>query len=166
MGWTERDYAKWTDEERDRFYGRPSSPGGPRSSRIFRGGAGLAVFASAVVFGLGHFPVRHPILPLLHFTLPGSHSSADATRPVGTISLPATAAFGSRLAFHGTAPPGNGPVTVEGSYDGGETWQTLSSVGSVDGGYAAEITLNERGTLQIRIRLADGSEAFGSLVVS
>ena len=166
MGWTERDYAKWSDEERDRFYGQGPGGGDPRSSGVvFRSGVGSAILASAVLFGLGHFPAGHPILPLPHFSLPGSHST-PAIRPAGTIRLPATATLGSTLTFHGTAPPGNAPVTVEGSYDGGQTWQTLSNVGSANGSYAAEIALNGRGTLQIRIRFADGSEAVGALVVS
>jgi hypothetical protein len=166
MAWTDRDYAKWTDEERDRFYGQGSVGARRSPGVVLRRGVGWAIIASAVLFGLGHFPSGHPILPVPHFSLRGSHSSTASTRPVGPISMPSTAALGSTFTFRGTAPPGNGPVAVEGSYDGGQTWRTLSTVSSANGSYAAEITLRERGTLQIRIRFADGSEAVGSLVVS
>jgi hypothetical protein len=183
MGWRDRDYAKWTDEERRRFYGpgdsgyrvaRSSYATGPNQSRLFGSrvgmapGALLAVIVSLLVtLALGQLPRSHPLIPALHFTLPGLSSAASpgVIRPTGTINTPSSAAVGSTLTFHGTAPPGNGPVTIEGSYDGGQTWQTLSSVGSANGSYAAQITLNQRGILQIRILFADGSHASGSINV-
>src|SRR5690348_14007542 len=122
MGWAERDYAKWTDEERERFYGGGTATATTTGGHIFRRGVGPAILASGVLFALGHFPVGHPILPFLHFRLPASHSSPSAIRPTGTINTPTTATLGSTLSFHGTAPPGNGPVTIQGSYDGGRTW--------------------------------------------
>lgn len=79
--------------------------------------------------------------------------------------MPGTAAVGSTLTFHGAAPSGSRPVTVAGSYDGGQTWQTLSSAGSRNGTYAAQVTLREQGLLQIRIVFADGSTAAGSVRV-
>lgn len=179
MGWRDRDYAKWTDEERRRFYGSGSphagsSPldgyGSPRPATrtgLFRPGVGAAILVSVAVFALGHVPRSHPLVPLLHFRMPGLNSaSAPAViRPTGTINTPGTASVGSTLTFHGTAPPGNGPVTVEGSYDGGQTWQILSSVNSVGGSYAAEITLRQRGLLQIQILFSDGSKAVGAVNV-
>jgi hypothetical protein len=182
MGWRDRDYAQWTDEERRRFYGsgatsagsRPDVFGGHEGSRrgtggrVFRRGVGPAIFVSGVLLALGRFPTSHPILPSLHFRLPGVGDTATpaSIRPTGTINTPGTATLGSTLTFHGTAPPGNGPVTVEGSYDGGQTWQTLSTVDSVGGSYTAQITLNQRGFLQLRIVFADGSRAVGSVTVS
>jgi len=176
MGWRDRDYAKWTDEERRRFYGSgtgPSTFGGYDGSRratggrVFRRGVGPAILVSGVVLALGHVPSSHPLIPALHFRLPGLGSAAApaAVRPTGTISMGSTAEVGSTLTFHGTAPPGDGRVTIEGSYDGGHTWQTLSSVVSTNGSYAAEIALTQRGLLQIRILFADGSQSVGSLVV-
>lgn len=184
MGWRDRDYAKWTDEERRRFYGSGDSGyQGPRSSyatglgqgRLFGSrvglapGAFLAVIVSLLVtLALGQLPRSHPLIPALHFTLPGLRGAASPgmIRPSGTINTPTTATVGSTLTFHGTAPTGNGPVTVEGSYDGGRTWQTLSSVTSAGGSYSAQITLSQRGQLQIQILFADGSKADGSINVS
>lgn len=179
MGWRDRDYAKWTDEERRRFYGSSGSVrsdtrafddyGAPQhatTNRLFRRGVGPAIFLSAAVFALGHFPTSRPLVPSLGFTLPGfSRTSPGSIRPTGTVNTPSMANVGSTLTFHGTAPSGNAPVAVEGSYDGGQTWQTLSSVGSANGSYAAEVTLTRRGPLDIQIVFSDGSKAVGSLVV-
>jgi hypothetical protein len=183
MGWRDRDYAKWTDEERRRFYGtgdsgygaaRSSYGTGPGQGLLFGSrvgvapGAFLAVIVSLLVtLALGQLPRSHPLIPALHFTLPGLSGAASpgVIRPTGTINTPSTATVGSTLTFHGTAPPSNGPVTVEGSYDGGQTWQTLSSVESANGSYDATITLSQRGQLQIQIVLSDGSKSVGSLVV-
>lgn len=178
MGWRDRDYAKWSDEERLRFYGSGASAGSsqnvlagyegsPRETRnrIFRLGVGPAILISGLLFAAGHFPVGHPILPFLHFTIRAPHSSATRIRATETINTPSTATVGSTLTFHGTAPGGNGPVTVEGSYDGGKTWETLSSVRSANGSYAAAITLDQRGPFQIQIVFSDGSKAVASLVV-
>lgn len=179
MGWRDRDYAKWSDEERRHFYGSGagsagSSPNflpgyeGPRTgsrNRAFRLGVGPAILVSGLLFAAGHVPLGHPILPFLHFTIGAPHSSTTPIGPTETINTPSTATVGSMLTFHGTAPGGNGPVTVEGSFDGGQTWETLSSVRSANGSYAAEITLNQRGPLQIQVVFSDGSKAVASLVV-
>jgi hypothetical protein len=166
MGWSSRDYAQWTDEERERFYGGAAPGASATPSRIFSRGIGPAIIASGLLFALGHYPAGHPILPFLHFTLPASHSSVSPIRPTGTISTPSTATIGSTLTFHGTAQPGNGPVTVEGSYDGGQTWETLTNAASANGSYAARVTLSQRGLLQIRIVFADGSQALGAVSVN
>lgn len=133
---------------------------------LLRRGVGPAIVASGLLFALGHFPTSHPILPSLHFRLPGnSKASRGSVRLTGTINTPSTASVGSTLTFHGTAPSGNGRVTVEGSYDGGQNWQTLSSVGSANGTYTAQVTLSQRGPLQIQIIFSDGSKAVGSIDV-
>ena len=184
MGWRDRDYAKWTDEERRRFYGsgasgyqgpRSSYATGPGQGRLFGSrvglapGASLAVIVSLLVtLALGQLPRSHPLIPALHFTLPGISGAASpgVIRPTGTINTPSTASVGSTLTFHGTAPPGNGPVIIQGSYDGGQTWQTLTSVGSANGAYAAQITLSERGSLQLQIVFSDGSKSVGAVNVA
>src|SRR2546423_548953 len=59
IGWRDREYARWTEEERRRFLGNvgnaaPSRPS--RRARMCAQGAGWAVGASAVVFALGYIP--------------------------------------------------------------------------------------------------------------
>lgn len=89
----------------------------------------------------------------------------ETARPSGTISGPHTATVGSTLSLSGTAPPGDGPVTVEGSYDGGQTWEMLSSVASAQERYTTQIALDRRGQLQLRIVFDDGSSTAGSIMV-
>jgi hypothetical protein len=173
MGWRDRDYAKWTDDERRRFYGSAAGysqlePGPPavRAGRL-RPGVGLAVLVSLFV-ALGQLPFSHPIVPALHFQVPGLSRGAPAgtSTPIATISGPEAAALGSTLNLHGGAPPGNGTVTVEGSYDRGQSWFMLTTVQSTDGTYAASIPLSQRGELQFRVVFADGSSSVGSVLVN
>jgi hypothetical protein len=181
IGWRDREYGKWTDEERRRFVGSADAGarsdqafgtyGGPRRgtrSGLIRPGAGVAILVSGALLALGHFPTGHPILAALHFRLPGlkTSSSPGVVQESGTINTPSTAQVGTTLTFHGPAPPGNGPVTVEGSYDGGQSWQTMSTVTSANGTYSSQITLSQQGLLDIRIVFSDGSHAVGSINVT
>ncbi|HEY2354957.1 MAG TPA: hypothetical protein VGH79_08695 [Gaiellaceae bacterium] len=156
MGWRDRDYAKWTDEERQSFYGSgPTFTGARRSTRVGLGpGVGLAVLVSGAL-ALGQLPLNHPLVPAFQI--------GGRTAPAATLSLPPTAALGSTLSVQGTAA--TGPVTVNGSYDGGRTWIVLSSSQSIDGVYTTEIHLAQQGELSIKIVFADGSTATGSIVV-
>lgn len=76
MGWRERDYARWTDEERRRFLGsttlaRAGSPSTRRaSSGLVAPGVSFAVLASAALLAAGHLPRNHPLIPALNFKLP------------------------------------------------------------------------------------------------
>lgn len=177
MGWQSRDYAKWTDEERQVFLGtataRINQHVPTRKSRTrgglgyVRSGAKLAILVSAALVALGQFPRSHPILPSLHVDLPGSQSASPGTPsgPPGTISLPSTEPVGSTLTLQGTAPRGNGSIAVQGSYDRGQTWETLATVGSADRTYTAHIALTQSGLLEIRVVFPNGSEAVGSTTV-
>jgi hypothetical protein len=155
MGWQDRDYAKWTDHERRRYYGFGSVS--PRRG-LLRPGAGLAVLASLAI-ALGQLPLHHPLVPALHF----GGAIAPRASSVGTISGVSTATVGSHLTLHGSAPAG--AVTVQGSYDGGRTWTTLSSVQSIGGTYTATVQLAQRGDLSLKVIYANGSTATGSVVV-
>jgi hypothetical protein len=172
MGWRDRDYAKWTDEERSRFLGSgatnvsssiPPATYAPRKGGLIRPGAGAAILVAGALFALGRFPTSHPIVPLLHFG--GSTPSVAPMQPTATIDGPSTATLGSTLNLHGSAPAGDGAVTIEGSYDAGQSWLTLATVRSANGGYAAQVPLEQRGILQLRILFADGSQAVGSINV-
>jgi hypothetical protein len=61
MGWQDRDYARWTDEERRRFLGVGASrASASRRSVGVSECATVAVLVSAAVFALGHLPRGHP----------------------------------------------------------------------------------------------------------
>src|SRR5947209_2671253 len=125
MGWRERDYAKWTKEERRRFLGSAtpaaSSPGRAWSSgRVFRAGSGFAIAASITLLALGQLPRGHPLLATFHLRLPDLHEVAHKQPAIPTvtrIALPRAAAVGSFLTLHGQLPAGeSGTVSVEGAF--------------------------------------------------
>jgi hypothetical protein len=183
VGWRDRDYARWTDEERRRFLGsgmRSSPP--PRTGfrvpastpRLFgpriglAQGASLTIIASAVLFLLGHVPSNHPLIPALHFTIPGPPflTQGSSTRAaLGKVSVPHSARLGSFLTFHGQLPSGeSGTVSVEGAYRR-PPWQLLAAVPAQDGSYMARIRLSRTGLLHLRITDPDGHRSVGSIRV-
>ncbi|HZD86536.1 MAG TPA: hypothetical protein VE088_00855 [Gaiellaceae bacterium] len=178
MGWRDRDYAKWTDEERRRFLGTPA--GGNRSGGSAPGarrvgvlpGAGLAIAVSAAAFALGQLPRGHPIVPALHFDIPsiGSHTPTPASASsgearLGKIRLPRRAHRGGFLTIQGQMPPGVlGTVSLEGAY-GRPPWHLLAAVPSQNGSYRARIPLTGTGLLHVRITFPDGRRAVGAMRV-
>jgi len=169
IGWRDRDYARWTDEERRRFLGSPDSAtasgGTSRRGRIRAHGAGWAVGASAVVFALGYIPRGHPLLPALHFRIPISRYSAPEAKPRLRLTGPAIVRRGSFLTFHGRVPSGHeGAVVIRGSLDGG-TWRTLAIADGNGGTYRARILLSRRGHLRLRVLFRGGVEEVGSVRV-
>ncbi|MGH3002351.1 MAG: hypothetical protein ACRDM1_06780 [Gaiellaceae bacterium] len=177
MSWRDRDYARWTPEERRRFLGpgpasRESRAGVSRRIGTTQGVA-LAAGVSAVLFALGHFPAGHPVVPVLHFTLPSSNVRGSASPLVGSAAAPArvilrgpsTTRVGAFLTFHGPVPIGdNGQVVIEGSLNGG-AWRTLTVADGSGGNYLARIALNQRGTLRLRVVFRDGTEAVQTIRV-
>jgi hypothetical protein len=175
MGWRERDYARWTPEERRRFLGT-----GPRSrgstvgtSRRFGAtqGAGVAVAVSALLFCLGHFPSGHPIVPALHFSLPARTATPARVPILGLPPVrvqlrgPKAVRVGSFLTFHGPVPTGdNGRVVIEGSLNGA-AWRTFAVADGSSGNYLARIGLDQRGTLRLRVIFRDGAEAVQTITV-
>src|ERR671939_1407780 len=92
MGWREREYARFTRAERERLYGPATAPrrGGGRGSgrAACTGGAGLAVAVSGLLFLLGHVPKGHPVVPALHFRIPGVARAQSSPTPPRRHVLP------------------------------------------------------------------------------
>jgi hypothetical protein len=160
VSWRDRDYARWTPDERRRYLGShtdASNPTATSSSSRFGApqGAALAASVSLVLFGLGQLPRGHPIIPALHFNLPSSSTHSPASElslsPFGsparvTLRGPSVISVGSFLTFHGQVPTGDeGQVRILGSL-AGRAWQTLAVAdGSSDGiSHASESTSAER----------------------
>jgi hypothetical protein len=182
MGWRDRDYAKWTDEERRRFLGSSataaSSPRAtgtttgasrarsPRS--VFRAGTGLAIAASAGLFALGQLPRGHPLLSQLHVPLPALRhlGQKPAAAPTVTrIALPRSAAVGSFLALQGQLPAGeSGTVSVEGA-SVRPPWHLLAAVPAKDGAYTARFQLTRKGLFHLRVTYPDGHRSTGQIRV-
>src|SRR5918912_327252 len=163
MGWREREYARFTRQERERFYGAGAASRGPgRTSgrAAWTGGAGLAVAVSGLLFLLGHVPNGHPVVPALHFRLPGVARARTGTPlprlHVLPLRLPAVGAVSSSLAIRGRAPGYGGRfVVVEGSWNG-RGWRTLaaSRIGR-RGAYRLRFRLARPGRLRVRLTYPD-----------
>jgi hypothetical protein len=137
VGWRDRDYARFTDDERRILYGtdRPSRRGGsdytvPGQGRLFgsRGRPLSGIFAAVIVsllvaLGLGQLPRSHPLIPQLHLGFPSLSNPAKPTALV----LPSRLPVGSYLSLHGRlGSDETGTVTVEGAYGRGP-WQVLAT---------------------------------------
>ena len=173
MGWQNREYARWSDEERRRYLGAGSSRSAPARGRRISAvqSAFLAVIVSLVLFLLGQVPVAHPLIPALHFKLPAPPhrhptSAANLSSSVpGKIRLPRVGAVGSFLRLSGTLAAGEiGTVSVEGAY-GRPPWRLLAAVPAANGSYVARIQLTRRGLLHLRITQPDGHRSVGRVRV-
>jgi hypothetical protein len=132
---------------------------------MYTRGAGWAVGASAVVLALGYLPRGHPLLPALHFRIPGTRHSAAAPKPHLRLTGPRTVSRGSFLTFRGRVPAGHeGAVVIRGSLDGG-VWRTLAIADGNDGTYRARIELRRPGDLRLRVLFRGGVEEVGSVRV-
>jgi hypothetical protein len=169
IGWRDREYARWTEEERRRFLAAPAGTTSSRPSgrgRTCARGAGWAVGLSVVLVALGSLPRGHPLLPALHFRIPMPGNSAAVAKPKPARLIgPASVRRGSSLTFHGRVPAGHeGAVVVRGSLDGG-AWRTLAIADGNDGTYRARIALRRRGLLRLRVLFRGGVEETGSVRV-
>lgn len=170
MGWREREYARFTREERERFYGADAAPRRRLSGRATSAsGAGLAVAVSGLLFLLGQVPNGHPIVPALHFRLPGvAHASSPRAprRRVLPLRLPAGGAVSSSLTIHGRMPSYAGRlVLVEGSWNL-HRWVAMATarIGR-RGAFRARFRLTRPGTLRVRLTYPDGTTSVGAMRV-
>src|SRR5438477_7906281 len=170
MGWREREYARFTREERERFYGADAVPRRRASGRATcAGGAGFAVAVSSLLFLLGQVPHGHPVVPALHFRLPGvarAPSPHAPRRRVLPLRLPAVGAVSSSLTIHGRVPGYAGRlVLVEGRWNR-HRWDTLGTarIGR-RGAFRARFRLARPGTLRVRLTYPDGTTSVGALRV-
>lgn len=170
MGWRDREYARWTGEERRRFLGSSAGAGTARSGPTVGGGVALAAAISLAVLALGNYPRADPVLPGLRV---GAATTTPATAvgapivvthaPTVTLGGPSVVPAHSFLTFHGQVPEGDrGVVRILGSFDGGR-WRTLAVADGSSGRYTARIALDERGTLRIRVVFRDGAKAVKTL---
>ena len=167
MGWRDREYARWTPEERRRHLGVSRRAGATQ-------GAAAAAAVSAIVFALGHYPSGHPIVPALSFNLPSISRSSSYTPRIRQPAAPAQVQLrgpsvvrvGSFLTFRGPVPIGdNGQVTILGNLND-TAWRTLAVADGSNGTYVARITLDQRGVLKLRVVFRDGAEAVQTITVT
>jgi hypothetical protein len=176
MGWRDRDYARWTEDERRHFLGSsasvPASPGRSRRGGLIAPGAGVAILASAALVAAGHLPQSHPLIGALDFKIPvlqERHADVPAAYSVSgpqvrALRGPKTAVVGASLTFRGTAPAGT--IHLDGTYGLRPAWHQLASASVSQGGtYVVRIVLRQRGLLHLRVMYPDGSRSTGAIRV-
>jgi hypothetical protein len=171
VGWRDRDYARWSPEERNRFLGSSGSTAAPSSSRsVLRPGAAAAVAVSAAILVAGNLPRGHPLVPALHVNISTQHKTAPRSVPRPTISIgkikgPSVGRVGGFLTLRGQLPAGEtGTISVDGAFRH-PPWRTLATVPTDGGAYIARIPLNQRGLLHLRVTYPDGHRAVGTIHV-
>ncbi len=185
MGWRERDWAKWTDGERQRFFGTtrstscaptwssPKTVGKRRTRREAL--AALILIAAAVAYYSGVLdhsaqrtisrtsrPAPTPYLRLPHT----SPAAAPPSPRYTTMSGPSSVPRGTYMTVTGTLPPGeSGPIIVEGRWESGP-WYELASTNASNGGFRVRYTLPRPGIVHVRLALPDGEYAVRTIDVT
>lgn len=178
MGWRERDWAKWTDGERHRFFGTARStsraPAWSSSKAVGKRRtlretiAALILIAAAVAYYSGalNHSAQHTIgsisRPALTPYLRLPHTSPTSTTPeppsprYTTMSGPSSVPRGTYMTVTGTLPPGeSGPIVVEGQWESGP-WYQLASTNASNGGFRVRYALPRPGIVHVRLALPDG----------
>ena len=180
MGWRERDWAKWTDEERARFLGSSGAmhpAGGRRAGGVAPGGSGfnrrlskgeivVALLVALAVAGyLAHRELqRHQSQPSassirVQAAPPPSHMPAIQHDP---LQLPPSLRAGTYVTTSGTLGTNvGGPVIVEARWRKGP-WLRLATANVANGAFRVRYLLSNRGRVHIRIALPDGNYLVGS----
>jgi hypothetical protein len=173
MGWRERDYARFTDDERRRFFGTATASVPMTRARIgIVRGAWAAVLVSAALFLVSQFPRDHPLLPALHFTIhiPWQTAEATAPRPVShrvvPLRLPRALRGRSTLTIHAHLSGYGGRLaTLEARWSRG-SWRTVA-VRRIPraGAFALSVRLRRTGSLELRLSYPNGTVTQGRTVV-
>lgn len=189
VGWRERDWAKWTDAERQRFFGTtrstshaptrssPKAVGKPRTRRETVAVLVLIVAAVAYYSGAlnhspqptvsptssGPAPTPYPRLP---HTSPTSNTPAPLSPRYTTMSGPSSVPRGTYMTITGTLHPGeSGPIIVEGQWESGPRYE-LASTHASNGGFMVRYTLPRPGIVHVRLALPDGDYAVRTIDVT
>ena len=175
--WEERDWAKWTDEERDRYLGtsatRPAGSGRPPGGglrldrRLTRGRTILAfaLIAAGLVYA-GHRALKMPSYdppsvlgdPTRAFSQPppGQRALPPTQEPIR--DLPSMLRRGTYVTSSGTLGSDvSGVVIVEGRWGNGP-WYRLASALVTNGSYRVRYLLDRPGLLHLRIALPNGND--------
>lgn len=145
----------------------PPPPPRPTVSNAPRRGATRpwAWFGAGVVVTLGLLTFatsRHHSGPPLMTAPPVAPAAPLPERIAG----PDHALVGSVLTLQGSvAPQSDGPVVVEGRWDGG-TWTELGTTQTVGGEYQLRIPLDQRGVIDLRMSLPGGQLATSTITVT
>jgi len=174
VGWRERDWAKWTDAERQRFFGttRSTSRAPTRSSSKAVGRhrtlretlAALVLIAAAVAYYSG--ALNHSAQRTISPTSPTSTTPAPPSPRYTTMSGPSSVPRGTYMTVTGALPPGeSGPIIVEGQWESGP-WYELASTNARNGGFRVRYALPRPGVVHVRLALPNGDYAVKTIDVT
>jgi hypothetical protein len=174
--WQEREWAKWTDEERDRYLGTSSSPGGgtrrapvggSRLNHPLSKGQTILAFAAIAVFvayAAHNVMNRSPTRTVIEPSSPAVKIAPPRQLPM--TDLPSTIPRGTYVTSRGTLGTNvSGPVIVEGRWGSGP-WYRLASANATMGTYRVRYLLDRPGFLHLRIALPDGNYLVATTRVS
>lgn len=189
MGWRERDWAKWSDAERQRFLGttrstsrRPAqaSPKGVGRHRARREVLAALVLIAATVAHYGG-ALKQSADPTASApfsrTAPRSYLAPRNPSPTSTATAPLSPRYtrmsgpssvprGAHMTITGTLQPGeSGLVVVEGRWESGP-WYELASTNASKGGFRVRYALPRPGIVRIRLALPDGDYAVRTIDVT
>jgi hypothetical protein len=176
MPWEERDWAKWTDEERDRYLGtavrRSGGASRPAVGRSRLNGPvsrNQTILAFALIAMFAFFAVHHALkLPTPDPTsvLGGPTPPLSKGPPAGNVlqprrdpipDLPPTMRRGTYVTSWGTLGRDvSGVLVVEGRWGSGP-WYRLATAPVTNGRYRVRYFLDKPGILHLRIALPDGN---------
>jgi hypothetical protein len=166
MGWRDRDWAKFTDAEREALWGTGGHTRGRRGYAIRRThSAWVAALASLALFVAGQLPRANPLLPGLRISLPVG--SPQAHKPhVFRLEGPRIVQHGSVFTVSGRAGgAASGVVRIDIHWNAWP-WENVYTGPLGSGGtYRAEIPLQKLGRLNIRVLLPNGDQIRGSVRV-
>ena len=188
VSWHERDWAKWTDAERKRFFAptRSTARTSPRSSPPTHGKrrtvrellAALTLIAAAVAYSSGalnHSPqntISSPAsaassAPHLRLAQPSPTTPTTPPSPrYTTMSGPSSVPRGTYMTVTGTLRPGeSGPIVVEGKWESGP-WYELASTTAGSGSFRVRYALPRPGIVHVRLALPDGDYAVNTVDVT
>jgi hypothetical protein len=189
MGWQERDWAKWTDAERQRFVGttrstnhapaRSSPKAADKRRTLSEALAALVLIAAAAAYYSGALShsLRQMVSPTSSGSAPISYLRSPNTSPVSTtpapsspryttMSGPSSVSRGSYMVVTGTLPQGeSGPIVVEGQWGSGP-WYELASTNASHDQFRVRYTLPRPGIVHVRLVLPDGDYAASTIDVT
>lgn len=172
MGWRDRDWARFTDSEREMLYGRASGPTSVREPMwqrpvgqrrsVVAPGATFAIVVSAAALLLGQIPRGNPFVPALHINL----SSLTAPHHQFPLNLPTTATYGTVLTLNGTdGSSASGRVVAVGQWNGGPPTTLANGAVALDHSWSLPISLSQHGTLNLTINLPSGNTLAGTVTI-
>ena len=164
MPWQERDWAKWTDEERDRYLGTSGSRGGTRRPPVRRSGLNQplskrqAILVFAAIAAFVAYAVHNGLkLPTRGFMPSSSAVKLAPPKKLPMTGLPTTLRRGTYVTSRGRLGRNvSGPVIVEGRWGRGP-WYRLASANATRGTYRVRYLLDRPGFVHLRIALPDGN---------